>query len=97
MGKLDSWIKENGGSWWNFKMMGDLTGTLFDIQVEPSRFNPNGVPCFYVKTDDGIFKFQTSAKRFNAQMNDIDLGTRIKISKEGEGTATKYNIEVFDA
>lgn len=89
MGDLSNWSKENS------KFIKIKSGESFEGVYEGYKegVNMNGEPAIIYKFDGKEFK--SSSAKLAESFDKIAKGTKVKISREGEGLQTKWEVETL--
>ena len=56
--------------------------------------NYGQAPVYFIEVDGEECKLQSKSKKLARRMDSIAEGTEIRVTRDGEGTSTKYVVEV---
>lgn len=96
MGRLADWAKENS----QFLKIQD--GESVEVVYKKSKFIPSVFDSdketvrYTFETDYGEKTWDTSASYVALFFDELKAGQRVRITREGEGTKTKYKLNVLD-
>ena len=95
MGDLRKWAGvDKSGNWWNFRNDGELEGVYDSFSIEEGEYGESPVYSFTDPEGEKV-KFQSGSKSLARQMDEIAYGTAVRISREGSGTSTCYEVEII--
>jgi len=89
VGKLAEWSKENS----KFIKIADGESYEGEYQGYSIGTNMNGDPAIIYKLDGKELK--SSSAKLASMFDKLDIGTRVKISRSGEGLQTKWKLETI--
>ena len=96
MGELQDYIKRNSKT----VMLKD--GETIEVvyrgfKIGANRFDPEKESVYYsLETEFGVKSFQSGALGLANIFDNISEGSKIRLTRHGEGNKTKYKVEVFE-